>query len=342
MLDLQETPHRRLNILTGDWVLVSPHRAKRPWQGKTEETNKVLNPKYDPNCYLCPGNTRANGVETPTYTNTFTFQNDFSALLWDVTEGSYSNDLLIAESEKGICRVICFSPDHSKTMADLGQSEIISVINTWQKEYLDLSKIEGINWVQIFENKGAIMGCSNPHPHGQIWAHKSLPQEVVNRNEHFNTYYKKTGTSILSNYIKQELEINERIVSQNDSFLALVPFWAVWPFEIMIVAKRHVQHIGQLSPKEISDYALILSDVTKRYDALFNTSFPYSSGIYQSPSNEENNVAWHFHMNFYPPLLRSATVKKFMVGYELFANPQRDISPESAAQSLKRVYDKTS
>lgn len=336
-LDFSNDPHRRYNILTGEWVLVSPHRTKRPWQGKQEKTATEKRPSYDPYCYLCPGNTRAGGLLNPGYSDTFVFQNDFAALIQDANVRQFEDGFLKATGEQGICRVICFSPDHSLTLREMEAEAIKKVVDLWQEQYLDLGSKPFINHVQIFENKGEIMGCSNPHPHGQIWAQSSIPQEVAKKSKHQAAYWDKTGKSLLKDYCDQELKKEERIVCQNDDFLALVPFWAVWPYEAMIIPKRHIQHIGLMTEVEKMAFAALLKDLTQRYDRLFDTSFPYSAGIHQSPTDGKANDGWHFHMAFYPPLLRSATVKKFMVGYEMFANPQRDITAEMAAQRLREL-----
>lgn len=336
-LDLNEHPHMRYNILTNEWVLVSPHRTKRPWQGKQEKTAPENRPSYDPNCYLCRGNTRTTGVVNPNYKSVYSFVNDFSALLIDTPVTETNNGLLRAKGESGICKVVCFSPDHSKTLPLMQVTEIEKVIGLWQKEYKELGSKKGIGHVQIFENKGSLMGCSNPHPHGQIWAQKSIPQEVQKKCQTQLKYWKEHNKSLLSDYIAQEIEANERVICQDEHFLALVPFWAVWPYEIMVLPKRHLQHIGQLSSAEKTSFAKIVKEVTTRFDNLFETSFPYSMGIHQAPTDNKAYSEWHFHMSFYPPLLRSATVKKFMVGYEMFANPQRDITAEQAAKNLKAV-----
>lgn len=329
-------PHRRYNILTGEWVLVSPHRTKRPWQGKTDKTASFNQLEYDESCYLCPGNTRANGVQNPTYDKTYSFENDFPALLKDTEEEVYENRLLQGKTESGICKVVCFSPNHSLTLPLMLKEDIELVIKMWQEEYQTLGAKEGINHVQIFENKGDIMGCSNPHPHGQIWAQQSIPEVVLKKQTHQKEYWSKHQKSILAEYIQQELALDERIILKNEHFVALIPYWAVWPYEAMIVPIKHYQHIGQLNTEEVSAYAEILKGLTTKYDNLFETSFPYSSGIHQSPTDGDH-PEWHFHMSFYPPLLRSATVKKFMVGYEMFANPQRDITAEQAADTLKSL-----
>ncbi len=337
MLNFSEDPHRRYNILTGEWVLVSPHRTKRPWQGKTEKAADENRPSYDPGCYLCPGNERAGGHQNPAYTDVFIFTNDFAALMPDSGNGIFNKGLLKAEGERGICKVVCFSPDHSKTIPGMRVEAIEKVVDCWQREYLELGNLDFINHVQIFENKGAIMGCSNPHPHGQIWAQSSVPQEVVKKAKQQFQYWEKNGSSLLLDYLNQELAEGERIVCENENFVALVPFWAVWPYEAMIIPKRHFQHIGQMTGGEKRSFAAILKNLTQRFDRIFDTSFPYSSGIHQSPTDGKEHPEWHFHMAFYPPLLRSATVKKFMVGYEMFANPQRDITAEMAAAQLREV-----
>lgn len=331
----QDYSHKRFNILTGEWVLVSPHRSKRPWQGQEEPINNTIRPSYDDSCYLCPGNSRINGEVNPDYKDVFVFTNDFAALQSNTPEFKINNGLLKAESETGICKVICFSPDHSKSLADMSSKEIQKVVFTWQKEYNELYKNPTIKYVQIFENKGAVMGCSNPHPHGQIWSQSTLPNEVLKKDFNQTKYYIQNKRSLLGDYLQQELEVRERIIFENDSFVVLVPFWAIWPFETMIIPKKHQKDIVEMSKKETLDFAESISVLTKAYDKIFNTSFPYSSGIHQSPTNGEKNIHWHWHMSFYPPLLRSATVKKFMVGYEMFGTPQRDITPEQAVRMIK-------
>ena len=334
---LNDNSHRRYNILTGEWVLVSPHRAKRPWQGKNEALPKKQTISYDPDCYLCPGNTRINGAVNPDYKDVYIFQNDFAALQNNVKEFSLDNKLLKAKSESGICKVICFSPDHSKSLGEMNKKEILKVIEAWQTEYLLLGKEKNINYVQIFENKGEIMGCSNPHPHGQIWSQSSLPNEVVKKNTNELNYFLDQQSSLLKDYLNQELKEKERIIYENKNCVVLVPFWAIWPFETMIIPKKHQQNISTLDGKEREDFAEAILVITKTYDKLFECSFPYSSGIHQAPTDNKNNQHWHWHMSFYPPLLRSATVKKFMVGYEMFGMPQRDITPEQAALRLKAL-----
>ena len=332
--NLQDYSHKRFNILTGEWVLVSPHRAKRPWQGQNEEISKEKRPAYDESCYLCATNTRINGEINPDYKDVFVFTNDFAALQKDSPSFNVNDGLLKAESETGICKVICFSPDHSKSLAEMEVLDIKKVVNAWQREYTELGANKSINYVQIFENKGAVMGCSNPHPHGQIWSQSTLPNEVEKKDNNQKDYFSKNKSSLLGDYLKQELALKERVIFENEDFVVLTPFWAIWPFEVMIAPKKQKKNILELSDSEAQNYAEAISKITRAYDKLFNTSFPYSSGIHQAPTNGEDNEHWHFHMSFYPPLLRSATVKKFMVGYEMFGSPQRDITAEIAAQRL--------
>lgn len=330
-----KTPHRRFNILTDEWTLVSPHRTKRPWQGQRDEKTALQNVIYEKKCYLCPGNQRSNGLINPKYESTFSFVNDFSALLPANEIVSTENGFLVAKTETGVCKVVCFSPNHSLTLPLMSVYEIAIVIETWVKEYFSLEIDETINNVQIFENKGAIMGCSNPHPHGQIWAQSSIPEIVLKKQKSQKKYWDQHNRSLLKAYVEQELDLNERIIYQNKHFVVLSPYWAVWPYETMIVPKKHHNHIGQLNKAEQIAFADSIKVLTTKYDNLFETSFPYSSGIHQSPTDGKRHPEWHFHMSFFPPLLRSAEIKKFMVGYEMFADPQRDISVEDAVISLK-------
>lgn len=340
MFDSKEHPHTRLNILTGEQVLVSPHRMKRPWQGKVEAIATAQLPTYDPTCYLCPSNKRSDGTANPAYTGPYVFTNDFSALLSDTPSGELNEDnLLVSKSESGICRVICFSPDHSLTLPLMQVADIVKVIDLWKEEFTTLSAHSHIKYIQIFENKGDIMGCSNPHPHGQIWASSSIPVELQKETFQQQQFFEKQGKSLLSAYLDIELKKRERIVVENEHFVGLVPYWAVWPYETMIIAKRHVQQVTQFTAEEDLALADILKRLTTRYDNLFKTSFPYSAGMHQMPVNEGQQEGWHWHMHFYPPLLRSATVKKFMVGYEMLATPQRDITAETAAATLQSLSE---
>lgn len=336
MFELMRHPHRRYNPLTGEWVLVSPQRTDRPWQGQMEDVNQEHRQEYDPECYLCPGNSRVGGVRNPTYTNTFVFENDFAALRPDTPEGKLDEGgLLVAQAEQGVSRVVCFSPRHDLTIAEMEVAELRQVVDTWRDQYVELGSLSFVNWVQIFENRGAQMGASNPHPHGQIWANASAPNESMKEDRAQRDYHTEHGSCLLCDYLTLEVESGERLICANDSFSALVPFWAVWPFETMIISKRHTTGMDDFNEAERSAFADILKRLTGSYDKLFQVSFPYSMGFHQRPTDGRAHPEWHFHGHFYPPLLRSATIRKFMVGYELLAMPQRDITPESAAQRLR-------
>ncbi len=338
--NLADHPHRRYNALTGEWVLVSPHRAKRPWQGQVEEDAGTARPQYDPQCYLCPGNARAGGFQNPTYAQTFVFDNDFSALLPDIPQGEVgTGDLLIARAERGICRVICFSPRHDLTLAEMDVAGIRRVVDLWTEQYQDLGSKDFINYVQIFENKGAIMGCSNPHPHGQIWAQEAIPGEPAKELQRMRDHREQQGSTLLGDYLEKELQTWERIVCENEAFVALVPFWAVWPFETLVLCRRHVTSLSDMTDAEKNNLAAILKRLTTRYDNLFKTSFPYSAGLHQAPTDGQAHPEWDFHIHFYPPLLRSAAIKKFMVGYEMLSNPQRDMTPETSAERLRELSE---
>ena len=335
--DSNEDPHRRYNPLINQWVLVSPHRSKRPWQGQNEKIVADTLPQYDPTCYLCPGNERANGMHNPDYKDPFVFDNDFAALKQEEIffDSNQEATFFKLQPERGISRVVCFSPNHNETLPEMSAESIENIVRTCQQEYTDLGNIDYINYVQIFENKGSVMGCSNPHPHGQIWAQSSLPTQVEKTQNNLKAYFDQYQRTLLHDYIQEELQKEERIVIKNDHFVALVPFWAIWPFETMIVSKRAVAKITDFSADEVRDFASILKQLTTKYDNLFETSFPYSSGIHQAPTDGDAHPEWHFHMHFYPPLLRSATVKKFMVGYEMMGESQRDITPERSAAMLR-------
>ena len=335
-----EHSHRRYNPLTGEWVHVSPHRAKRPWQGQVEKVEEAEMPAHDPACYLCPGNKRSNGEVNPPYKSTFSFTNDFSAIVSDIPEVKLEQGMLQAKTERGICRVICFSPYHHLTIPELQVTEVRKVIDLWVEEYIALGKHDFINYVQIFENKGQVMGCSNPHPHGQIWAQESLPVEPSKKQHHQAEYFKRNNRTLLFDYLQQELASNERVVIENEHFVVIAPFWAVWPFETLIVPRRPMARITEMTEEERNAFADVYSRLTVRYDNLFEISFPYSAGIHQAPTDNQQHPEWHWHMVFYPPLLRSATIRKFMVGYELLANPQRDVTPEFSAERLRSLSDK--
>ncbi len=337
MLNLAEHPHRRFNPLTREWVLVSPHRTKRPWQGQVEEVPPEHMPQYDPHCYLCPGNSRAGGKRNPVYTSTFVFDNDFAALLPDTPPQTFEDGLLAAVGEPGICRVVCFDPRHDLTLPRMQPAAVRAVVDTWAEQYAELGARPGIRYVQIFENRGAMMGCSNPHPHCQIWASYGIPNEPAKELAAQKDYLQTKGWCLLCDYLAQEERLGERIVCQNDHFTVVTPFWAVWPFETLVLAKRHTASIGVLNDAERTGLAAILQDITRRYDRLFNVSFPYTMGFHQQPTDGERYPEVHLHAHFYPPLLRSATIRKFMVGYEMLATPQRDITPESAAARLRSM-----
>ena len=335
---LTDHPHRRYNPLLDEWILVSPQRAKRPWQGQNEAISDEKKPEYDETCYLCPGNHRITGGTNPNYENCYVFDNDFPALLKDeVSSDVVQEDLFKINPERGINRVICFSPKHNVTLAEMEVSEIENVVRVWKEQYLELGAISYINHVQIFENKGSVMGCSNPHPHGQIWAQSSLPTQVKRTQDNLLKYFQKTGKSLLKDYLESELQKKERIIAENEHFVLLVPFWATWPYETMIISKRHFSSIAEITEEEIKSYAEMIQIITVKYDNLFKTSFPYSAGIHQAPTDGLDHEEWHFHMHFYPPLLRSATVKKFMVGYELLAEAQRDLTAEQSAEILRNL-----
>ena len=339
MFDWKQDPHRRFNPLTREWVLVSPHRTDRPWQGQVEKTSAAVQPDYDPKCYLCPGNERAGGIRNPQYTSTFVFDNDFAALKPATPPGRFEqNGMLVAETVPGICRVVCFSPHHNLTVANMEPAALRAVVDEWARQYLDLGGRDFIQYVQIFENRGEMMGASNPHPHCQIWAGACIPNEIVKEQAAQSEWRRDRRSCLLCDYAALERTASGvRTVDENEHFLAVVPFWAVWPFEILVIAKRHLASIDQLTDAERDALADILKRTTARYDRLFQVSFPYSLGFHQQPTDGASHDEWHFHAHFYPPLLRSATVRKFLVGYEMLAMPQRDITPEAAAERLRGV-----
>ncbi len=329
------TVHRRRNALNGDWVLVSPHRTQRPWQGQEEKT-QAERPSYDPSCYLCPGNTRANGEVNPDYPQTYVFDNDFAALLpTGVQEAKGVGSLFESQNVAGTCRVICFSPRHDLTVAQMELVDIEAVLSTWIQETKILS--EKYVWVQIFENKGSVMGCSNPHPHGQIWASSFIPLEPAKEEREQKEYFQKTKQKLLLDYLAQELTSRERVVFENEDWAVVVPYWAVWPFETLLLPKFPVTRITELNDHKKKSLAIAMKALLQAYDVLFETSFPYSMGWHGAPFMEGNFEHWQLHAHFYPPLLRSASVKKFMVGYEMLGEPQRDLTPESAAERLRAL-----
>jgi UDPglucose--hexose-1-phosphate uridylyltransferase len=332
----QQVPHRRFNPLERRWVLVSPHRTQRPWQGEVAKLDATPRVHYDPQCYLCPGNERAGGHKNPAYAGTFIFDNDYAALLPDTRfTGQPPHDALFcAEPERGLCRVLCFSPDHSLTVARMRPAELERVVEAWSAQYAELGSRPDIRYVEIFENRGAMMGASNPHPHGQIWATEHVPDTPRLEGESQRAYRAEHGSCLLCDYVARETQAAGRIVCENEEFVAVVPFWAVWPFETMILSRAHMGAMPEFSQKQRAALASLMQRLTTRYDNLFSTSFPYTMGFHQAPTDGAAHPEWHFHAHYYPPLLRSATVRKFMVGFEMLGMPQRDITPESAAERL--------
>ncbi len=332
--DLEKHPHRRYNPLLDEWILVSPHRAKRPWQGSEERPPAIVRPPYDPDCYLCPGNTRANGDRNPNYESTFVFVNDYSAVLPDAPDfDKCAGALFKTMSLRGEARVICFSPRHDLTLAEMSLTEIERVVDLWARQTLELG--ERYSWVQVFENRGAMMGASNPHPHGQIWATDSLGSIPHKEDAQQRAFSERCGNRLLLEYANRELEMAERVVMENSSWLVVVPYWALWPYETMLLPKFPVMRLPELDARQRRKLSQILKRLLVAYDNLFETSFPYSMGWHGAPHSGDANDHWQLHAHFYPPLLRSSTVKKFMVGYEMLAEAQRDITPEQAAARLR-------
>jgi UDPglucose--hexose-1-phosphate uridylyltransferase len=334
---MSNTTHRRQNPLTGKWVLISPHRSQRPWLGQTDAVAEEARVGHDPECYLCSGNTRANGVVNPAYSGTYVFDNDFPAFA--AADANKAGDadpdpLFRMEAVSGQCRVICFSPDHSKTLPELTHAEVRAVVDCWASQTAELGR--DYAWVQLFENKGAMMGCSNPHPHGQVWASSHLPDEAVSEDSSQRRYFDEHGRSMLIDVVARETG-GDRVVVANDHWLAIVPWWATWPFETLLLPRQPVQRMDQLDNEQRNSLAAAVQELTARYDNLFGCSFPYSMGWHGAPFAAGDQSHWQLHAHYYPPLLRSAAVRKFMVGYEMLAEAQRDLTPEQAAERLRGV-----
>jgi UDPglucose--hexose-1-phosphate uridylyltransferase len=338
-LDVSRHSHRRLNALTGEWILVSPNRTARPWQGQVEPIVDERTPPHDVACYMCPGNARANGARNPAYTGTFVFTNDFPALTMDTPRDQHDGGLIVAEGERGTCRVVCFSPRHDLTLSQLPRAEIREIVDVWAGERAELAANDDIRYVQIFENRGAAMGASNPHPHGQIWASSSVPSEILKEHKQQCAQLQRFGQDLLGDYLSLEITDGARLVCDNESFVALVPFWATWPFEMMILPRRAVPAIDDFTAEERDALADMLKRVLTRGDNLFDISFSYSMGFHEAPTDGERHPEWRWHAHIYPPFLRSATVRKFMVGYEMLASAQRDLTPEAAAERLRSVKE---
>jgi UDPglucose--hexose-1-phosphate uridylyltransferase len=349
-MDLKsQSPHRRWNPLRQSWVLVSPHRTQRPWQGEVGQKAAPTGAAYDPQCYLCPGNQRAGGAVNPAYASVFSFVNDYAALLPDLPapapfESSAEGSPLLRDlPARGLCKVLCYHPDHSLTLARMTREEIRTVVDAWTREFEELSGLDWIEYVQIFENRGAMMGASNPHPHGQIWSTGFVPDEPAAESKAQREHRALTGCCLLCEYLAAEKAAaaagQGRIIFENEHFMALVPWWAVWPFEVLLVSRRHLGAMPGLTTGERDGLADALRRLTTRFDNLFESSFPYTMGFHQAPTDKAAHEEWHFHAHFYPPLLRSATVRKFMVGFEMLGMPQRDITPEAAAERLRQASE---
>ena len=339
----RESSHRRWNPLRAEWVIVSPHRTQRPWQGQTEARSETVALPYDSECYLCPGNVRAGGLQTPPYPDTYVFENDFAALKPDVTTAAMdlqNAGLMRATTEQGICRVLCFSPRHDLTLATMETADVRRVVDVWAAQEEELSSRPEIQYVQIFENRGAMMGASNPHPHGQIWATEHVPNEPAAELQTQRAFFAEKCRPMLAEYLALELAEKERVVAENNSWVALVPFWAVWPFELLLLPRVNAPTLRRLANDQRNGLADILRRVTAGYNRVFDTPFPYSMGFHPAPCDGQDHPEWTLHAHFFPPLLRSATVRKFMVGFELLGSPQRDITPESAAEILRNALAK--
>jgi len=331
----QTHSHRRKNLLTGEWVLVSPQRTQRPWQGQLEDYSSEPRPAYDPECYLCAGNVRANGENNPAYTGPYAFDNDFPSLSADSIVESESQPLFRSQAESGCCRVVCFSEKHNLPLADMSVEEVAIVLRYLVGEFRLLDDRPEISYVQIFENRGQMMGCSNPHPHAQIWATSSIPVEANKELHCQRAYLENHGRSLLMDYLAAELEDESRLVYSNSEAVSLVPYWATWPFETLLMPRRQMGAPDEMTEQELSGFASVLKTTLQACDRLFSTSTPYSMGFHPRPSDRHEHPEWQFHAHIYPPLLRSATIRKHMVGFEMLGMPQRDLTPEAAAARLR-------
>ena len=336
-MSIVDQSHSRRNLLTGEWVLVSPHRLQRPWQGQIENVDSEELSSYDAECYLCPGNKRANDNESPDYRGPFAFDNDFPALTAESDVGASAHPLFELRPEAGCCRVVCYTERHDLRLATMSEDDLCAALNAMIAEFTSLDQREEIAYVQVFENRGAMMGCSNPHPHAQVWATSELPTEPAKELESQARYLQQHGRSLLMDYLTAELDDGSRVIQENEHFVAVVPYWAVWPYEALILARRRVAAPDELSGDEIASLGQTLRVVLASYDKLFGVAAPYSMGLHSRPSDGERHPEWQFHIHIYPPLLRSATVRKHLVGFEMLGMPQRDLTPEVAAQTLREV-----
>ena len=336
-MSMDEHSHSRLNLLTREWVLVSPHRTSRPWQGRLEGADEVSGAEYDPSCYLCPGNDRANDNRNPQYVGTYSFDNDFPALSPESRIDASGSELFIARPESGYCRVICYTEKHNLRLATMQFGEIVAAIGAMNDAFIALDGEDGIQYVQIFENRGQMMGCSNQHPHAQVWATEHLPVEPAKELASQAAWLKEKGTVLLADYLAAEVAAGRRIVDLNEHFAALVPWWATWPYEILILPQRVFSAPDEMTDDEIRGLAGTLKNVLSGYDNLFDTAGPYSMGFHPRPSDSKAHQEWLFHIHIYPPLLRSATIRKHLVGFEMLGMPQRDLTPEVAAERLREA-----
>ena len=336
-MSLQTDSHRRKNLLTGEWILVSPHRTQRPWQGQVDDPESGEQPAYDRDCYLCPGNERANGARNPKYSGGFAFDNDFAALSAESVVEDTAHPLLEAEAESGCCRVVCFSEQHHLRLACMDDAGVARALRILFDEFAALDARPGIGYVQLFENRGAMMGCSNPHPHAQVWATHGIPVEPQKELERQSKHYRRTGRPLLLDYLDAESSARERLVCENAHAVSLVPFWACWPYETLLLPRRHVGSPADLTAAEVDGFAQILRRTLVAAERLFSAAVPYSMGFHARPSDGAEHPEWQLHAHIYPPLLRSAAVRKHVVGFEMLGMPQRDLTPETAAQRLREA-----